>query len=415
MYLTRIAETQLSRRLQSAGIVVLEGPKACGKTETARQYAASEVLLDVDEEARRALQVDPALVLAGERPRLIDEWQVAPELWNHMRRAVDDAASMGQFLLTGSAMPADDITRHTGAGRIARVRLRPMSLFEMGISTGAASLGRMMAGEPQSCPDTNHTVAALAELVCRGGWPGNVALPLQATLDAQRDYLQEIQRTDIARVDGVRRDPYNVERVVRSLARNVSTTVAASTLATDAGGADGALDQNTVRDYLHALRRLMILEEQPAWAPHLRSRSLLRKSPKRHLADPSLAVAALGANPDQLLKDLRLFGFLFESLVARDLSVYAQNLDASLYHYRDNTGFEIDAIVQDRQGNWCAFEIKLGKGQVDEAAANLLKLRDRVDFDRTGEPGTLGVIVGSGYGYVRDDGIAVVPVGALGP
>ncbi len=415
MYLPRIAESQLTRRLQSAGIVVIEGPKACGKTETARRYAASEVLMDVDEEARRALQVDPALVLAGERPRLIDEWQVAPQLWNHLRRNVDDAAAPGQFLLTGSAMPNDDVTRHTGAGRIARVHLRPMSLFEMSLSSGAVSLARMMVGQPDTSSDTNLKVAALAEIVCRGGWPGNLRLSLQAALDAQRDYLHEIQRTDIARVDGVRRDPYNVERVVRSLARNVATTVAASTLASDAGGADGPLDPNTVRDYLSALRRLMILEEQPAWAPHLRSRSVLRKSPKRHLVDPSLAVAALGGNPDRLLKDLKLFGFLFESLVARDLRVYAQNIDASLYHYRDNTGFEIDAIVEDSQGNWCAFEVKLGTGQIDEAAANLLKFRERIDLESTEEPRTLGVIVSTGYGYMRKDGVAVIPLGALGP
>jgi predicted AAA+ superfamily ATPase len=234
-------------------------------------------------------------------------------------------------------------------------------------------------------------------------------------LTAQKDYLEEIQRVDIARVDGVRRDPGNVSRVIRSLARNVATLVSARTIAADAGGAEGPLDDDTVRDYLAALQRLMIYEEQPAWSPHLRSRSILRKSPKRHFVDPSLAVAALGATPELLLNDLNFLGLLFESMVYRDLSIYARACDASVYHYRDNTGLEVDAIVENRQGDWCAFEVKLGAGQVDKAAASLLKFRDRVDVRKSRAPGTLGVIVSSGYGFLRKDGVAVIPIGALGP
>jgi predicted AAA+ superfamily ATPase len=415
VYHPRIADLELKQRLEATGAVVVEGPRACGKTELARQIAASEVLLDIDEEARRAIAIDPGLVLAGDSPRLIDEWQIEPTIWNHVRRIVDQRQNVGQFILTGSSVPSDDITRHTGAGRISRLRLRTMSLLESGYSSGEISLGSLLEGQFLNCADPGLKVKDVVERLCAGGWPGHLDLPLKASLDAQRDYLEEIQRVDIVRVDGVRRDPYNVARVIRSLARNVATTVSARTLAADAGGAAGSLDDDTVRDYLDALRRLMIVEEQSAWSPHLRSRSILRKSPKRHFVDPSLAVASLGATPDRLLKDLNLLGFLFESLVHRDLSIYAQAMDAAVFHYRDNTNVEVDAIVETRHGDWCAFEVKLGTGQVDQAAAALLKFCDRMDLNKCGEPKTLGVIVSNGYGYMRKDGVAVIPIGALGP
>lgn len=415
MYYPRIADRELVSRLESAGAVVIEGPKACGKTVLARQIARSEILLDIDANARQAIAVDPNLVLAGDVPRLIDEWQIEPTIWNHIRRAVDERRAVGQFIMTGSAVPADDITRHTGAGRISRLRLRTMSLQETHHSSGGASLQKLLTGEFAACPDPGLNLKDVIELICHGGWPGNIGLSNNAHLTAQRDYLEEIQRVDITRVDGVRRDPNNVGRVIRSLARNVATLVSARTIAADAGGADGPLDDDTVREYLSALQRLMIYEEQPAWSPHLRSRSILRKSPKRHFVDPSLAVAALGATPELLLGDLKLLGTLFESLANRDLSIYGRANDASVYHYRDNTGLEVDAIVENRLGDWCAFEVKLGTGQVDEAAASLLKFRDRIDVDKSKAPATLGVIVSSGYGFMRKDGVAVIPIGALGP
>jgi predicted AAA+ superfamily ATPase len=415
MYYPRIADKELVSRLESAGAVVIEGPKACGKTVMARQIASSEVLLDIDANARQAIAVDPNLVLSGEVPRLIDEWQVEPSIWNHIRHAIDERQDVGQFILTGSAIPADDITRHTGAGRISRLKLRTMSLQETGHSCGDVSLQNLLIGHYTACADPGLKLQDIIEQLCWGGWPGNIGLSNRAHLTAQRDYLEEIQRVDIARVDGVRRDPGNVSRVIRSLARNVATLVSARTIAADAGGADGPLDDDTVRDYLAALRRLMIYEEQPAWSPHLRSRSILRKSPKRHFVDPSLAVAALGATPELLLRDLNSLGLLFESMVYRDLSVYARACDSSVYHYRDNTGLEVDAIVENRQGDWCAFEVKLGAGQVDQAAASLLKFRDRVDASKSKVPGTLGVIVSSGYGFLRKDGVAVIPIGVLGP
>lgn len=414
-YRPRICDAELAHRLQVAGAVLIEGPRACGKTAMARQAAASEVLLDVDENARRAVAVDPKLVLAGDAPRLIDEWQIEPALWNHVRRTVDQRQAAGQFILTGSALPADDLTRHTGAGRISRLKLRTMTLRELGLSSGEVSLRELLQGRFQGCADNGMALPELARQLCRGGWPGDLNLSDRACLTARADYLEEICRVDISRVDGVRRNPENVRRVLRSLARNVATTVSARTIAADAGGMNGALDGDTVRTYLDALRRLMVYEEQPAWSPHLRSRSALRNSPKRHFADPSLAAAALGATPERLLADLELFGLLFESLVHHELAVCVQACDATVRHYRDNTGLEVDAVVESRQGRWCAFEVKLGAGQVDAAAKTLLKFRERVDAARTGAPSILGVIVSSGYGYLREDGVAVLPIAALGP
>lgn len=414
-YRPRILDDLLTQRLASTGAVVIEGPKASGKTETARQLAASEVLLDIDENARRAIAVDPGLVLEGDVPRLIDEWQLEPRIWNHIRRTIDDRGKPGQFILTGSAVPADDITRHTGAGRLTRLRMRPMTFYEAGHSNGAISLSKLLKGEFSGTGDPGLTVLEIAELITTGGWPGHLSLDTEQTTQAVRGYLEEVRRVDVERVDGKRRDPQRVGRLLRSLARNVATEASATTLAVDTGGAEGPISDQTVRDYLTALERLMIVENQPAWAPHLRSKSILRKSPKRHFVDPSLAVAALGTDASRLVQDLEFLGLLFESLVIRDLRVYAQANDAQVYHYRDNTGLEVDAIVEKPDGTWAAFEIKLGQGFVDQGAASLLKFTDRVDTDRCGEPQTCGVIVATGYGYARNDGIAVIPIGALGP
>ena len=414
-YQRRVVDDELADRLRAVGAVVVEGPRACGKTATARRIAASEVLLDIDATARHAAAVDPALVLSGPAPRLIDEWQVEPAIWNHVRRAVDDRRAPGQFILTGSAMPADDITRHTGAGRIARLRLRTMSLFETGHSSGAVSLARLLDGADERCADPGLTVPGLAERIAVGGWPAHLGRPVDVCLRANRDYLDEVRRVDVSRVDRTRRDPVRVGRLLRSLARNVASYAAATTLAADTAGQGGGMKDDTAREYLDALDRLMVVEDQPAWAPHLRSRSILRSGPKRHFVDPSLAVAALRATPGHLLRDLDLLGLLFESLVVRDLRVYAQALDAQVLQYRDNKGLEVDAIVEVADGRWAAFEVKLGPGQVDAAAASLLRFAARIDTDRTCAPAALAVIVGFGYGYVRTDGVAVIPIGALCP
>ena len=415
-YAPRVADKELKQCLAAAGAVLIEGPRACGKTATAHQMAASEVFLDVDQAARDMIAVNPRLVLEGAAPRLIDEWQTAPVIWNHVRRVVDERPGKGHFILTGSAVPPDESTRHTGAGRILRLRLRPMSLFELGHSTGQVSLKEALAGDPVTSPRVDLSVRHLAELVCVGGWPGHLSSSPEEAIRVNRSYVDDICRADLQRVDGVRRDPRRVRRFLQSLARNVATLTSLATVARDVSGPEpGAMTGHTARAYLTSLERLGVVEDQPPWAPHLRSRSRLRVSPKRQFVDPSIAVAALDAGPDSLLRDFAWFGLLFESMVIRDLRVYAQAMGARVYHYRDNTGLEVDAIVDAGPGRWAAFEIKLGLSRLDDAAKSLLKFAARVDTSRCGKPAVLGVIVERGYGYVRPDGVSVIPLGTLGP
>ncbi len=414
-YLPRIVDTELAELLHTMGGVVVEGPKASGKTATAMRAARSQVLLDVDDSARSMVGVDPAVVLAGETPRLLDEWQVEPRIWNHVRRAIDRRAAAGQFILTGSAVPADDITRHTGAGRFARLRMRPLSLYESGQSTGQISLRALLNGTGQRAERRELRVAQIAELVCAGGWPGNVGNTLARTLRANRAYLDEIRRTDISAVDGKTRDPVRVGRLLRSLARNIATPVAMSKLAIEADEGLSSLKVDTVAEYLRALERLMVVENQPAWSPHLRSRKTLRSAPVRHFADPSLAVAALGITPARLVSDLEFLGLLFESLAIRDLRVYAQAADAQVFHYREKDGLEVDAVVEAADGRWAAFEIRLGERWVEAGAKNLRKLAARLEGSDHGRPAMLGVIVPSGYGSAGKADVGVIPIGALGP
>ena len=414
-YLPRIVDAELAESLGAAGAVLIEGPKASGKTATAMQAAASEVLLDVDDNARRMIGVDPATVLDGGTPRLIDEWQLEPAIWNHIRRAVDRRSLPGQFILTGSAVPADDTTRHTGAGRFVRLRMRPLSLYEAGRSSGEISLQGLLDGEEQRAERSDLSIASVAELICAGGWPGNAGKPLGAALRRNRGYLDEIHRVDISRVSDKRRDPVKVARLVRSLARNVATPVAISKLAADVSASGGGLKPDTVAEYLDALERLMLVEHQPAWSPHLRSRTTLRAAPVRHFVDPSLAAAALRATPARLTADLEFLGLLFESMVIRDLRVYAQAADAQVFHYREKEGLEVDAIVEAADGRWTAFEIKLGERWVADGSKNLNTLAKRMERSDHGKPSALAVIVPNGYGHVGMQDTGVIPIGALGP
>lgn len=414
-YTKRIVEAQLKRKLAALGAAVIEGPKACGKTVTAQLMAASEVRLDIDQDALQAAALDPASVLDGPTPRLIDEWQLEPAIWNHVRRAIDDRGKPGQFILTGSTIPADDVTRHSGAGRLTRVRMRPMSLFEKGRSTGRIALGRLLDGSKEGSPQAKLTVTEIAEEIALGGWPGFLEMSKEQALEAAGDYLEELRRVDVSAASGAHRNPVKVGQLLRSIGRNVATQASIATMARDTGGTDGALDRATVGEYLDALRRLMIVEDQPAWGVHLRTTHTLRKASKIHFVDPSLAVAAMRAGPERLVQDLNLLGLLFESMVIRDLRVYAQAADAEVLHYRDSDGLEVDAIIEARDGRWAAFEIKLGFNQVDEAAASLHKFVKRIDTSRCGPPAALGVIIGSGYGYRQEDGVHVIPIGALGP
>jgi uncharacterized protein len=415
LYLERVVDAQLERKLAALGAAIIEGPKACGKTVTAQRLAASEVRLDIDEDTRQAAALDPASVLVGPTPRLIDEWQLEPAIWNHVRRAIDDRGKPGQFILTGSTIPADDATRHSGAGRLTRIHMRPMSLFEKGRSTGAISLSRLLDGGKEGTPQAKLAVPEIAAEIAIGGWPGLLEMGTDQALEATGDYLEEIRRLDVAAASGTHRNPIKVGQLLRGIGRNVATQTSVATLARDAGGAEGPLDRETVDEYLDALRRLMIVEDQPAWGVHLRTTHTLRKAAKLHFVDPSLAVAAMRSGPERLARDLNLLGLLFESMVIRDLRVYAQAADAEVLHYRDSEGLEIDAIVEARDGRWVAFEVKLGFNQVEEAAANLHKFVKRIDTSRCGPPAALGVIIGSGYGYRREDGVHVIPIGALGP
>lgn len=419
-YLPRIADGLLADRLASAGAVLIEGPRACGKTRTAEQAARSAVYLDRDETALTALQVDPSLVLGGEPPQLVDEWQLdATRVWNQVRAQVDTRQATGQFVLTGSSVPDDDARRHSGAGRFARLMMRPMSLFESGDSTGSMSLRALLAGERPSVPSVDVDIHRTAELVVRGGWPLNLAMTPTQAAAANRDYLRTIAEVDLARVAGSRRDPVRVGRFLQALARNTAMEHVVERLVgetiSDAPDDAGSLTKPTAYRYQDALTRLMALELQPAWSTHLRSRSRLRDKPRTHLVDPSLAAAALDASPAKLVRDLNTLGLLFESLVVRDMRVYADAIDATVSHYRDSDNLDVDIVVQSRYGTWGAFEVKLGTGQIDAAAASLLKFAAKVDTDKVGAPAVLGVITASGYGLTRPDGVVTVPIEALGP
>ena len=415
-YRPRVVDAELADLLDASGAVLVEGARAVGKTATAIQASASHVFFDIDLNAQRMTSIDPAAILAGEVPRLLDEWQLAPDIWNHVRRSVDERSASGQFILTGSAVPADDITRHTGAGRFTRLRMRPMSLFEAGHSTGSISLRGLLDGEPQQGRTAPLPIARLAERVAVGGWPAHIGRAAAPVLRVNRGYLDDIRRTDISRLDGKSRDPVRVGRLLQSLARNVGTPVSVARLAADVGGDGTAMKADTAAEYLDALERLMVVEHQPAWRPHLRSRASLRTTPIRHFVDPSLAVAALGASPAALVADLEFFGFLFESMVIRDLRVYAQASDAEVFHYREKDGLEVDAIVTTADGRWAAFEIKLGDRWVADGMKNLRRLGKRMENSDHGPPAALAVILPSGYGHVGGVAdVGVIPVCALGP
>jgi predicted AAA+ superfamily ATPase len=414
-YRPRIIDRLLQRALASAGAVLIEGPKASGKTFTASEAARSRIDLDIDAGAREALRVEPSLVLSGDAPQLIDEWQVeSTTVWNFVRHEVDRRGLPGQFILTGSAVPDEDSRRHTGAGRFARLRMRPMTLFESGESSGLISLESLLAGESIAAPGTATSVADIADLLVRGGWPLLLNIDADASARSNRDYLTSVAEVDIRRVDSARNDPMRAMRLIRALARNTAQEHKIARLAAETAGDEPALARTTTYDYLAALERLMLLETLPAFAAHLRSRAVLRTAPRTHFVDPSLAAAALGASASGLLSDLNAFGFLFESLVLRDLRVYADAIDGSVSYYRDSDGLEVDFVVT-TPTSVAAFEVKLGSERLDEAAANLLRFAAKLDATRTAVPTTLAIITATGFGYTRPDGVAVVPITAFGP
>jgi predicted AAA+ superfamily ATPase len=414
-YLPRVVDGELAARLSSAGAVLIEGPKACGKTATATRVARSVVRLDVDAGSRALVAAAPDLLFAEEPPILFDEWQIEPALWDLVRRQVDDRSpSRGQFILTGSATPNDDARRHSGAGRISTLLMRPMTLHEGGHSAGTVSLADLFAGATPAALDPGVTVPQLVDRIVIGGWPDLIEAGVEDAQQWLRDYLRNLLEVDVQRL-GVRRDSANLGKLLTALGRAVGTETTVQSLAKDVGGADGPADRDTVHAYLKALGRLMVVEDVPAWAPHMRSTTPLRKSPTRYMTDPSLGAAALGVGPEQLLGDLHAAGFHFEAMVVRDLRVYAQPLRGSLSHWRDNNGHEIDLIVVLDDGRWAALEVKMNPGDVDEAARSMLRFLEKVDITKVGEPAFTGVITSRSPAYRRPDGVFVIPVAALGP
>jgi predicted AAA+ superfamily ATPase len=414
-YRPRTLDSDLRDALEATGAVWIQGPKWCGKTWTALQASKSSLMMqDPDESANYLKQaaIKPSLLLAGETPRLLDEWQMAPVLWDAVRFAVDQRGEAGQFILTGSTMPLRTEVMHSGTGRISRLRMRTMSLHESGESNGQVSLRALFDGtSPEGV--TTLSIEEIAFAVARGGWPASIGTSSRTALSHARRYLSSIIDTDLSEVSHSVRDPQKIESLMRSIARNIATTATIETLRKDIGGREGDLAQNTVQAYLDGLERLFVVEDQPAWNATLRSTARLRKSPKRHFVDPSIAVAALRTNPDGLLRDFNTFGYLFESLCIRDLRIYAQGLDGEICHYRDESGLEADAIVTLPDGRWGAVEVKMGQSQVDEASANLLKLKAKVDADVMNPPSFLMVLTGNGYALRQKNGVLVVPISCL--
>ena len=396
------------------GAVLIEGPRGCGKTSTGLQHARSSLRLDSSPQLIELASLDPSALLAGESPRLIDEWQLAPTLWNVIRHEIDDRQLRGQFILSGSAAPAEEVTRHSGAGRIARLRMRPMSLAESQRSTREVSLAGL--GQESHVSGTSALgYRDLAEEAVRGGWPALLTATPEDAVTFNRSYVDDLCSSAIPLATGVRHDPIRVRRLLQGVSRNLANEATLENLARDVSADGGQLTPTTVRTYLDALARVFALDELPAWSVALRSRSRLRTSSKLHLADPALACAALGVGAERLAGDPEFFGQVFEAMAIRDLRALVSSEQGRVYHYRDNTGLEVDAVLEYPDGRWAAVEVKLGSTRIADAEKNLVALRDhRVDLDRVGAPSFLAVVTGTQYAYTLPSGVHVIPLGVLG-
>jgi predicted AAA+ superfamily ATPase len=413
-YRTRLVDSKLNILLSVFGGVLITGPKWCGKSWTASNRAQSEIFIDVPENKQRALLL-PAAVLEGKTPRLIDEWQDAPNLWDAARRVIDEKHRPGLFLFTGSAVPPEQ-TSHTGTGRFARLRMWPLSLYESGDSNGGISLADLFEhGAIRPCASEMNFEKAI-RLICKGGWPAAFWISDEAALHIPQEYVNMVVHEDVSRADGVKRDAGLAALLLRSLARNSATSVKATKLKADIEEReDATLSEQTIRSYYEALKRIFVIDEQDAWAPSLRSRSRLRVAPKRHFADPSLAAAVLGASPAKLMEDVKTAGFLFESLCYRDFSVYMGVMDGRVFHYRDKDDLEADAILELPDGRWGAVEVKLGTFEFDAAASNLLRLKKKL-AEETRPPSFLAVVTASGgIAFTREDGVSIIPIDCLKP
>ena len=419
-YKPRLVDDKVEKFLTALGAVVIEGPKWCGKTWTSSQHSRSEFLIGSAEgnfQNKRLAELSPETVLLGETPRMLDEWQEVPALWDAVRAEVDKRNAKGQFILTGSATPNRKGILHSGAGRIGRIRMRPMTLYESGASSGRVSLSSLCEGKLSPCANGDVALLDLAESIVRGGWPGNLDTPASAAGIISREYISALLESDVYRLDEKKRDVHKMHLLLRSLARNESTTASNAVLKKDIGGVDGEnIDDDTIFSYLDVLRRLFILDNQLPFAPETRSSIRIKQSEKRHLADPSLACALLKLTPRGLVNDLKTFGFLFEALCVRDLRVYADSFGAELYHYQDYRGNEFDAVIELPDKRWCGVEIKLGANQIDAAAENLLRVNTAIR-DAGGVPASsLLVVCGlCNAAYRRADGVFVAPITMLKP
>lgn len=416
----RVADEILLDKLEAKGAVVIEGPKWCGKTTTARQAAKSEIRMDDPagrDENIGLSEIAPGRLLDGPIPRLIDEWQIAPKLWDAVRFEVDSRDEEGQFILTGSAVPVEsDEIKHSGTGRFSWLKMRTMSLYESGDSTGEVSLKNLFSA-PESIDGKNCIdVERLAFLICRGGWPGSVHMKEKAALEQAYDYYDAVIRSDINRADGVQKNPERVKRLMRSFARHQGTSVANAMFREDIAANDSStLSEDTIASYINALKKIFVVEDMAAWNPNLRSKTAIRTSDNRYFTDPSIAVAALGVGPENLFRDLNTMGLLFETLCVRDLRVYAESFGAEVYHYRDKSGLECDTVIHMRNGRYGLAEIKLGgESLIEEGVKNLTALANRIDTSKMYAPSFSMVITGTGkYAYRRKDGIYIVPIGCL--
>lgn len=419
-YRTRIADKMLERCLMGVGAVLIQGPKWCGKTTTAEQHSKSVIYMDDPDTLQQNSElanISPKKLLDGDTPRLVDEWQLAPQLWDAARFEVDHRGDMGQFIFTGSAVPADlSKVHHTGTGRFAWLTMRTMSLFESGDSNGGVSLGKLFDAGTEVFAENTIGIDQLAWLICRGGWPQSTTVSRSVALDMAYRYYEAVVNSDVSRVDDVKRDPERTKRILRSLARHQGTQVTVETICADIERNDSAAaTRQTITSYIEALKKIFVLEDSVAWNPNLRSKTAIRTSDTRYFADPSIGVAALGVGPKDLVNDLKTMGLFFESMCVRDLRVYADALDGMVYHYRDGSGLECDAVVHLRNGSYGLVEIKLGgDNNIEQGAKTLKTLAAKIDTERMKAPSFLMVLTGTArYAMRRQDGVLVVPVGCL--
>lgn len=417
-YLERIADRILQERLETSGAVLIEGPKWCGKTRTAVENSKSQLFMQDPDKAisyLKAADTKPSLLLKGDTPRLLDEWQTAPVLWDAVRFMVDQRGKPAQFILTGSAVPKDNVVQHTGTGRISRLLMRPMSLFESKESNGEVSLKALFDGETEIEQFSELTIEQIAFAIVRGGWPASIGESEKVAIRHAIDYVEAVINADVSRVDGIEKNPVRVRALLRSLSRNISTLATIKTIHEDiaAGDAGESISEKTISQYLTALDRIFVTENLPAWNPALRSKTAIRTSPKRQFVDPSIAAAVMRLTPSRLLDDFNYFGFLFESLCDRDLRIYAEAIDGQVFHYRDASGLEADAVIVLNDGRWAAVEIKLGSKEIEDAVVHLLELKRKVNTEKMREPSFLMILTGTEIAYRREDGVYVVPLGCL--